>query len=221
MSATLITSLESKMKNRALSFLALFLVSTLTLMPHEANGQRWLQTSQLFVPIENDTPTRALLDTLVQVIGRRDSIEIRRSPDASKSFTLSKLRNKLINGPGIGLTSASHVFIDYRFMIENRGFEESIEGFHFVFRAGKGQEDIPMMYIDADKKWVDEVLRNKGTTLTTNEAALKTFSDQLAFARMEGGGKIVEIAGETVRKGFEAKKRSLVQKIRRLTYESM
>lgn len=209
------------MKNRALTFLAFFLVSALALMPLDAQAQRWLQTSQLLVPIQNDAPTRALLDTLVQVIERKDSIKVRRSPDDSGSLTLADLRNKLINGPGIGLTSASHVFIDYRFMIRNRGFEESIEGFQFVFRPGQGQEDIPMMYIDAEKKWVDEILQNKGTTLTTNEAALKTFSDQLAFARMESDGKIVEIAGETVREGFEAKKRSLVQKIRRLTYESM
>jgi hypothetical protein len=209
------------MKSRALSLLAFLLVSTLALMPLDAQAQRWLQTSQLLVEIQNDGPSRALLDTLVQVIERKDSIKVRQSPDKTESLTLSSLRDKLINGPGIGLTSASHVFIDYRFMIRNRGFEESIEGFQFVFRPGQGQEDIPMMYIDAEKRWVNEILKNKGTALTTNEAALKTFSDQLAFARMEGNGKIVEIAGETVREGFEAKKRSLVQKIRRLTYESM
>jgi len=201
-------------------FLVIFIMGA-ALSPTDAKAQRWLQTSQLLIPIQSDGPTRALLDTLVQVIDRKDSIKVRRSPESSERLTLSSLRNKLINGPGIGLTSASHVFIDYKFMIRNRGFEESIEGFQFVFRPGQGQEDIQMMYIDSKDKWVKEVLKNKGTTLTTNEAALKTFSDQLAFARMEEGGKIVEIAGETVREGFEAKKRNLVQKITRLTYESM
>jgi len=105
-------------------------------------------------------------------------------------------------------------------MIENRGFEESIEAFKFIFRQGTASEDIQMLYIDAAKPWVRKILRNKGTSLRSNQAALKTFADQLAFARMHDSGKIVEIAGNTVRKGFERKKRKLVQKITRLTYES-
>lgn len=187
----------------------------------KVQAQRWLQTSQLFVELQTDGPARALMDTLVQVIQRSDSIMVRRSRESNETVGLSKLRDKLINGPGIGLASASHVFIDYRFMIENRGFEESIEGFQFIFRAGQGQEDIQMMYVDANEPWVNEVLRNKGTTLRTNQAALKTFNDQLAFARMHDNGKIVEISGNTVREGFERKKRKLVEKITRLTYESM
>jgi hypothetical protein len=108
-------------------------------------------------------------------------------------------------------------------MIENRGFEEHIEAFQFLFRAGQGEEDVQMLYVDATKTWVKEVLRNKGTTLRSNQAALKTFSDQLAFARMQDndGAKVVEIAGQAVREGFERKKRKLVEKITRLTYESM
>jgi hypothetical protein len=191
--------------------------------PVEADAQRWLQTSQLIVPVENDAPTRALLDTLVQVIERKDSLKVRRSAESSTEMTLSELRNQLIGGPGIGLSSASHVFIDYKFMIGNRGFEENIEAFQFLFRAGQGQEDVQMLYVDATQSWVEEILKNKGTTLRTNQAALRTFSDQLAFARMQDneGAKVVEIAGQAVREGFEEKKRKLVEKITRLTYESM
>lgn len=194
----------------------------LVLSPSDAQAQRWLQTSQLISPIESDGPARALMDTLIQVIDRTEGVEIQRSPQSSETFTLDELRDKLIDEAGIGLTSANNVFIDYRFEIENRGFEESIESFQFVYRPpGGAQEDIQMLYVDASEPWVRNVLNNKGTTLTTNEAALRTFSDQLSFARMVQDGKIVEIAGETVREGFEAKKRQLVQKIQRLTYESM
>jgi hypothetical protein len=196
--------------------LALLSVST-----PDAQAQRWLQTTQLITPIQSDGPTRALLDTLVQVLDRKDGVEVKRTPDDSETFSLSGLRDKLINEAGIGLSSASHIFIDYKFEIENRGFEESIEAFQFVYRAGEGQEDIQMMYVDATDKWVKSILKNKGTALRTNQAALKTFSDQLAFARMQENGKIVEISNQTVREGFEAKKRNLVQKITRLTYESM
>jgi hypothetical protein len=190
--------------------------------PSEASAQRWLQTSQLLTEIKTEQPTRALLDTLVQVVDRKDSIQVKRTPDATQSYSLSSLRDKLINEQGIGLTSANFVFIDYRFEIQNRGFEETIESFQFVYRPpGGAQEDIQMMYVDASEPWVQNILHNKGTTLVTNEAALRTFSDQLSFARTVQDGKIVEIAGKTVREGFERKKRELVQKIQRLTYESM
>lgn len=187
----------------------------------KVHAQRWLQTTQLVTPIQSDGPTRALLDTLVQVIERQDGARVKRSPDDSEALTLPELRDKLINESGIGLTSANRVFIDYRFEIENRGFEESIESFQFVYRPGGGEADIQMMYVDAGKPWVESILENKGTTMQTNQAALKIFKDQLAFARMQEDGKIVEISGQPVREGFEAKKRSLVQKITRLTYESM
>lgn len=206
---------------RKYTFLFLCVVGLLFAASPDAHAQRWLQTTQLITPIQSDGPTRALLDTLVQVLERKEGMKVKRTPDDSEKLGLSALRDKLINEAGIGLGSASHVFIDYKFEIENRGFEESIESFQFVYRAGEGQEDIQMMYINATNKWVENVLKNKGTTLRTNQAALKTFSDQLAFARMQENGKIVEISGQTVREGFEAKKRNLVQKITRLTYESM
>lgn len=190
--------------------------------PSESMAQRWLQTSQLITDVDTDGPARALLDTLVQVVERSDTIEVRRSRDASETMTVSSLRDQLINGPGIGLTSANKVFIDYRFEINNQGFEESIEGLQFIFRPPTGdEEDVQMLYLDASEPWIWSILSNKGTTLTTNEAALRTFKDQLSFARTVRDAQIVEIAGEPVREGFEAKKRSLVQKIQRLTYESM
>lgn len=211
------------MTQSARKVLTLFLlgIGCLAMGAPEATAQRWLQTSQLLTEIKQDSPTRALLDTLVQVVGRKDSIKIKRTED-SKGMSLSDLRDKLINNQGIGLTSANYVFIDYRFEIENRGFEESVESMQFVYRPPGGtEEDIQMLYVDASEPWVKNILHNKGTTLVTNEAALKTFSDQLAFARLVQDGKIVEIAGQTVREGFERKKRQLVQKIQRLTYESM
>ena len=202
--------------------LSLLLGGMLFVSPQESVAQRWLQTSQLITDVETDGPARALLDTLVQVVERSDSIEVRRSRDASETMELSTLRDQLINGPGIGLTSANKVFIDYRFEIDNQGFEESIEGFQYIFRPpGGDEEDVQMLYLDTSDPWVQTILANKGTTLTTNEAALRTFRDQLSFARTVRAAQIVEIAVNPVREGFEAKKRNLVQKIQRLTYESM
>ena len=209
------------MSRKAIYAVILCLVGTGVFAAPDANAQRWLQTSQLFVELETDGPGRALLDTLVQVVERGEDAKVKRTPDSNEEYSISELKDKLINEKGIGLNSASHVFIDYKFMIENRGFEESIEAFKFIFRQSAGAEDIQMMYVDASEPWVREVLRSKGTALRSNQAALKTFSDQLAFARMHDDGKIVEISGNTVREGFERKKRKLVEKITRLTYGSM
>jgi hypothetical protein len=79
------------------------------------------------------------------------------------------------------------------------------------------------MYLNIKReKWVNEVLQQKGTTLVTNEAALKPFRQQLAFARIvrNTDAQIVEIGDRKVREGFAAKKRQLVDKITRLTYSS-
>ena len=207
---------------RKFVILCLLAFGVAAMSPPEATAQRWLQTSQLIKNVRSDGPARALLDTLVQVIERRDGVEVRRTSDAPETLTLSELRDELINGPGLGLTSANKVFINYRFEIRNRGFEESIQSFQFLFRPPSGnEEDIQMLYVDASDPWVKGVLQNKGTSLTTNEAALQTFKDQLSFARTVRDAQITEIAGDPVREGFEAKKRNLVQKIQRLTYGSM
>lgn len=186
----------------------------------DVQAQRWLQTSQLLVEVSSETSTQAFMDSLVQVSERKD-VKVKRR-EGSKDVLISELRDALINEQGIGLTSANYVFIDYRFEIRNRGFVESIESLEFVYRPPGGtSEDVQMMYLDASDPWVKKVLESKGTPLRTNEAGLKLFADQLAFARLQKEGKIVEIAGETVREGFERKKRTLVRKITRLTYESM
>lgn len=207
---------------RKLFVLLVVMGGMILLSPANVHAQRWLQTSQLVTDIERDGPTRALLDTLVSTLERQDSMRVKRSPQAETRIQLSDLKDRLINEEGIGLTSANKVFIDYRFEIKNRGFEETITAVNFVYRPrGGAQEDIQMLYIDATEPWVKDILRDKGTTLRTNQAALLTFKDQLAFARMVQKGKVVEIADRTVREGFERKKRELVQKIQRLTYEGL
>lgn len=209
------------MKSFRKSTFLLLLLGVFLTSPGEAEAQRWYQTAQLIVPVETESTTSALLDTLVQVIERRDSIMVRRSPESSTRISLSDLRNELISEAGIGLSSANRVFVDYKFMLGNRGYQEKILSLQFLYRpAGQGESDTQMIHIDADEPWVQEVLRNKGTSLRTNQAALKTFSDQLAFARIQDqeGAQVVEIAGQPVRTGFEEKKQQLVRKIKRLTY---
>ncbi len=203
--------------------LALALAFTFFLSPREAQAQRWLQTTQVIAPVESDGASRALLDTLINVIDRSDSLMIKREPDAMSRTPVNELEDQLLNESGIGLTSANYAFIDYRFEVNRDGFKEQITELYFIFRpAGSGEEDIPIMYLNAKDEWVSDVLLNKGTTLVTNEAALKPFGDQIAFAKIvrERDAQIVEIGDRKVRDGFEAKKRNLVDKITRLSYSS-
>jgi hypothetical protein len=189
--------------------------------PQEAQGQRWLQTARVLTPIE-EGPDRAFLDTLVNVM-ERNEVRVRRSPDQEEKMALSSLRNTLISEEGIGLGSANYVFIGYRFTIDNGGqFKQEIATLRFVYRAGPNQNDVSMMYLDAQEPWVSQLIHQKGTSLRSNQAALIPFHRHLGFARIARPeqSQVVEISGETVREGFDARKEALIRKVERLTYES-
>lgn len=216
-------SMNSQLGTRLTGVAAALLLSVFFLSPQQAQAQRWLQTTQIIAPIESDTPTRAMLDTLINVIERKDSLMVRRSPDEREQMAVPEVQDELLNEESIGISSANQVFIDYRFAVNRDGFEEGITSLYFIFRPTGAEEDIPVLYVNVKReKWVNEVLQQKGTTLVTNEAALKPFRQQLAFARIvrNTDAQIVEIGDRKVREGFEAKKRSLVDKITRLTYSS-
>jgi len=207
---------------RAGGIATLAVVLLLFISPRDAQAQRWLQTTQVIAPVEAEMPTRALLDTLLNVIDRSDSLMVKRSPEDATRMPISELENTLLD-QGIGLSSANNVFIDYRFEVNRDGFRERVTELFFIFRPpGTGEEDIPIMHLSGNDDWVADVLLNKGTTLVSNEAALRPFGDQIAFAKIvrQRSTRIVEIGDRTVRDGFDAKKNQLVDKIMRLTYSS-
>jgi len=207
---------------RAGGIATLAVVLLLFILPRDAQAQRWLQTTQVIAPVEAEMPTRALLDTLLNVIDRSDSLMVKRSPEDATRMPISELENTLLD-QGIGLSSANNVFIDYRFEVNRDGFRERVTELFFIFRPpGTGEEDIPIMHLSGNDDWVADVLLNKGTTLVSNEAALRPFGDQIAFAKIvrQRSTRIVEIGDRTVRDGFDAKKNQLVDKIMRLTYSS-
>lgn len=206
---------------RLASMVGLLLIVLALGAPQSAKGQLWLQTARVITPIEAG-PTRAFLDTLVNVMERKDMM-VRRSPDQKEKMTISDLRNALISEAGIGLSSANHAFINYRFTIgQGSEFEQQISKIRFVFRAGPGQSDVSVMYVDAEKPWVETLIQQKGTTLQSNQAALIPFHRHLGFANIarQEESKVVEIGGETVRDGFDEKKAALIRKVERLVYET-
>lgn len=206
---------------RSAGIIGLLLAALCLAVPQTAQGQLWLQTARVITPIENG-PTRVFLDSLVSVMERKD-VMVKRSPSQKGEMAVSALRDKLISEEGIGLSSANHAFIDYRFTIDDGSqFRQEVSKVHFVFRPGPNQSDVSIMYIDAEKEWVKKVVRQKGTMLRTNEAALIPFHRHLGFANIARQKKtqVVEIGGQTVREAFDERKEALIRKVERLTYES-
>jgi hypothetical protein len=189
--------------------------------PQQATGQLWLQTARVLTPIETG-PTRAFLDSLVAVMERKE-VSVKRRPDQEGKMTVAELRNALISEAGIGLSSANYAFLEYRFTIDDGSeLKQEISRIRFVFRPGPGQSDVPVMTVDARQPWVKTLIRQKGTTLRSNQAALIPFHRHLGFASVarRPETKVVEIGGETVREAFDQRKEALIRKVERLTYET-
>jgi hypothetical protein len=213
--------LVAAVPRRAAALVGVLFAACLALGPQTADAQLWLQTSRVVTPVEQG-PVRVFLDTLVTVMERRDRT-VKRTPDASERMTVSELRTTLIDERGIGIASANHAVIEYRFTIDDGSdFQQEVAAIRFVFRPGPNQADVPVFYLDARSGWVDTLLRNKGTDLRTNEAALIPFHRHLGFAQIarQKETEIVEIGGQTVRDGFDERKEALIRKVERLTYES-
>jgi hypothetical protein len=203
------------------------------LTPQNAQGQVWRQTAQVAVPIQQDTPVRALVDTLTSVMQRRDSVIVRRE-EGGRPIQFSELQSTLIDEQGLDLQSANVVYFDYVFEQTGDGFTERITRMKFIRRpgglqGGSAQQDIPLMYLNSERDpIVREVMQKKGTTLQTNQAAIRLFIEQLAFAKVMRGSAagegrrnqptITRIGQRTVREGFEREKERLVNKIIQLTY---
>jgi len=206
---------------RATGLYGLLLVAALMGLPQTATGQVWLQTARLVAPVEQG-PVRTLLDSVTTIMERR-GLRARRSPEPDTGRTVAALQRQLIDDDGVGIRSANHVFVDYRFALDGGStFRQQITSLHFVVRPGPTQADVPILYLDPQQDWVQELLRNKGTSLPTNAAALIPVRRPLGFADIarRDETQIVEISGETVREGFQEKKEALIRKVEGLIYET-
>lgn len=194
----------------------------------DAQAQEWRQNARIITPVENVPPWEGprgalstLLDSLVFVAESEDgNYRLRRSPQGEK-MSVTEIKTELIDEEGIGLKSASHAIISYRFELDGKNdFQESIKTIQYIFRRGEGQEDISMIHIDAQKDWVQRVLYRMGTPTSENLDANILFRTQLRFTKVseESGAQLVEIGNRTVREGFEEKKKDFVERVYDLTY---
>lgn len=203
--------------SRSAGLLALLAASLLLLNPQTTDAQTWRRTARFATPVANG-PFHTFLDTLVHVVERTER-RVWRSPSQEERLPVSALQEQLIEEHGMGVTGANQLLISYSFEIGDRGrLERDIDGLYFLFRPKPSRPDIPVLYLDAQQEWVQDLMRRKGTLPPTNESGLVPFRQHLQFghvAQMDAA-QVVQIGNEPVRDGFAGKKEALFQRILRL-----
>mgnify|MGYP006280913501 CR=1 FL=1 len=204
-------------------FVALLMLSALCSLGtvNTAQGQEWLRTVELRVPVTEDLPSRALVDTVQGYLSRNASLQVRREQD-STAMSFSDLQNLLLDG-GLSLaSSATDAFLRYRLSQDRNGdFSQEIVSMGLYYSPqGEAEEDTPLLYASSSDEWFQTILNQKGTPLTTNQAARQLFRDKLGIGKMLrlDTVEISAFGGETLRDERAERKRVLRERIVRMTY---
>lgn len=200
---------------------ALSLVLLLLPTAESAGQAEWQRTVEVIVPVEEGLVTRALTDSAVAMV-EAQALKPRRAPNTDTSATLKEIRAAL-SGEGLALTSATHVFITYRFTQKSSRLRRDILDFHFIYRPSAEQgEDIPILYLDLSKNNLHQrLLAEKGTPVRINEAAFRSFEGQLRFSELQEEATVVRVGDRVLRDAEKAAtaKRQILRTIQNLTYE--
>lgn len=181
---------------------------------------RWLQTVQVVAPVEGNQVTAVLLDTLISVAKRKD-LALRRTPEDPQAQSLEALEEDLL-GEGLDFTSATRVFITYRFEASDRSFSATITDLHFIYRSDSADEaDIPILHVDGTHPTFRHLLINSGTPVYTNEAVIQPFVEQLLLTQLDDC-TVVRVGERVIRDAETAKaeKQRIARRVRQLVYGS-
>jgi hypothetical protein len=191
------------------------------LLPGTAQAQsqsRWLRTVQVITPVNDREVTGILLDTLMTVIERR-SLPVQRSPDDAETQSFSQLEQALLD-EGLDVTSATQVFITYRYESTQQGFSAQILDLYFIYRSTEFEEaDIPILYLDATDPVIQNIMVNSGVKSEVNEAVIRPFIEQLSINQLMGS-TVVKVGERIIRdeKVADYEKRRLMAIIREKSY---
>ncbi|MCS3672733.1 hypothetical protein GGP66_000137 [Salinibacter ruber] len=184
-----------------------------------AGQDQWRQTVQTIVPVKEKTIARALLDSVVSVVQNQD-IPVQQAPQASS--TSFKAIEDTLSEEGLAASSATHMFITYRFSLSSSTFNEKILDLYYIFRPeGQGGEDIPILYLDLrEGRLYESLLIERGTRLTSNEATFLPFKQQVGFNDLRDQLAVVRVGNRTIRDTARAaaEKKRILEVIRNLTY---
>jgi hypothetical protein len=153
---------------------------------------------QVLAPVETNEVTGVLLDTLATSLEKRNA-PVRKGPNAPVT-TYSALQNDL-SQDGLGVASATHVFITYHFQMTSAGTRYKILDLYFIFRPPNASDtDIPVLYVDlTDPETYERYLVEGGTTIPYNEAAFLQFRDQVSFHTLRDMVRVVQVGEQIIR----------------------
>lgn len=188
----------------------------------ESAGQaRWQKTVKVIVPVEKGVVTRALTDSVLTMVEAQNS-RFRRAPQSDTTVALTAIKEAL-SEEGLALTSATHVFITYRFTQKSGRLQRDILDLHFIYRPSAEQgEDIPILYLDLTEDGLyRKVLAEKGTPVRVNEVAFRSFEEQIAFHSLQDRATVVKVGNRIIRDSEQAAsaKKRIMKIVRKLTYE--
>ena len=200
---------------------ALSLVLLLVPTAESAGQAEWQRTVEVIVPVEEELVTRPLTDSIVAMI-EAQALSPKRTPQSDTTATLEEIEAAL-SGEGLALTSATHVFVTYRFTQKSSRLRRDILDLHLIYRPSAEQgEDIPILYLDLSKNNLHQrLLVEKGTPVRINEAAFRSFEDQVRFSELQEEATVVRVGDRVLRDAEKAAtaKRQILRTIQNLTYE--
>lgn len=173
------------------------------------------------MPVEESRTMRALADSAV-AMAEAGTLPIRRSPQQpDTSASLSEVQAAL-SVEGLALTSATHVFITYRFRLKGSSLQRDIRDLHFIYRPTTEQgEDIPILYLDlSENDLYNDLLVQKGLPSPVNEAVFYPFADRISFQKLRDEATVVQVGDQIIRDPQQAaaEKEKILRTIRKLTY---
>lgn len=188
----------------------------------ESAGQaQWQKTVKVIAPVEQGIVTRALTDSALALVEAQDR-RVRRAPQSDTTVTLPTIEEAL-SKEGLAPTSATHVFITYRFTYSEGRLHRDILNLHFIYRPSAEQgEDIPILYLDLTKDGLYRTLLvEKGTPVHINEAAFRSFEEQIVFHSLKDTATVVQVGNRVIRDAEQAasEKKRIMKTVRRLVYE--
>lgn len=181
----------------------------------------WQRTVKMIAPIKEKMVTRALTDSVVAMAEAKDLQQLQRTPGSNTTDALEEIKDAL-SKEGLALTSATHVFITYRFALKGSSLKREIRDLHFIYRpTAKQGEDIPILYLDlSENNLYQRLLVEQGTPSSVNEVVFHPFAEKIAFHSLRDNATVVQVGNRIIRdpKQAAAEKQQIAGTIRELTY---
>ena len=196
-------------------------VVALLLLPMAAQAQFWEQEAQIIVPNEPETVVRQFIDSLAAEFERRPTATVRRQEGGDR-ISFAALSDSLLDD-GVGLRSASHLFVSYSFERGTVGLTEIIRSVTLIYRSNMLDDpDLALIHLTNNNPTLRSVLRNNGYRNPENLGAVTPYRQVLAFPTLSQieGTKMVRYAGTELREDFNVRLDHLMARLTELIYDN-